>query len=228
MVMRDRRVVIGVASAAVLMLALLSLTFCVARGRHAGGPPGQPAQHGMLQVEMGKQDSKMEPGKPLRCFVGGQFVGEQTLADCAKKNGVAAQSLDVGLDQTGQMAAAQEGQTALTPLPVVTAQAPPPTVAVITPTTQPLTRNPPPPVAEDSSGGQCLRFVGGQWRDAPGGSLQACARSLFDGRCVRPGDALYGRFGSQTLRLVPGRVEIANDNRSFRTLVEQTQDCSLP
>ena len=225
--LHDRRVVIGVASAVVLLLALLSLTFCVARGRHAGGPPGQPAQHGMLQVEMGKQDAKMEPGKPLRCFVGGQFVGEQTLADCAKKNGVAAQSLDVGLDQTGQMAAAQEGQTALTPLPVVTAQAPPPTVAVIAPTAAPAARITPPTSPDDPSG-QCLRFAGGQWRDAQGGSLQGCARALFDGRCVRPGDALYGRFGGQTLRLVPGRVEISNDNRSFRTLVEQGPDCSLP
>lgn len=224
--LHDRRVVIGVVSGGVLLLALLTLTFCVARGRHASGPPGQPVQHGMLQVEMGKQDSKMEPGKPLRCFVNGQFVGEQTLADCAKKNGVAAQSLDVGLDQTGQMAAAPEGQTALTALPVVTAQAPPPTVAVIAPAAPPPVRTA--PAAPEEPSGQCLRFAGGQWRDSSGGSLQACARALFDGRCVRPGDALYGRFGGQTLRLVPGRVEISNDNRIFRTLTEQASDCSLP
>ena len=226
--LHDRRVVIGVASAAVLLLALLTLTFCVARGRHASGPPGAPVQHGMLQVEMGKQDAKMEPGKPLRCFVSGQFVGEQTLADCARKNGVAAQSLDVGLDQTGQIAAAQEGQTALTPLPVVTAQAPPSTVAVIAPSPLATPKAIALPAIAPAQAGQCLRFTGGEWRDAPGGTVQACVHALFDGRCVRPGDGLYGRFGGQTLRLVPGKVEISNDNRSFRTLVEQAPDCSLP
>jgi len=52
---------------------------------------------------------------------------------------------------------------------------------------------------------------------------------LFDGRCVRPGDALYGRSGAQTVRLLPGRVEISPDNRSFRTLlVQDPDDCSLP
>jgi hypothetical protein len=55
-----------------------------------------------------------------------------------------------------------------------------------------------------------------------------CVRVLFDGRCVRPGDALYGRAGSQTVRLLPGRVEISPDNRSFRTLaVQDPDDCSL-
>ena len=72
-------------------------------------------------------------------------------------------------------------------------------------------------------------FVGGEWREAGANvGLQACVHVLYDGRCVRPGDAIYGRFGAQTLRLVPGKVEISNDNHNFRTLVEQAGDCSLP
>lgn len=39
-------------------------------------PPPVAASHGMLQVEMGKGDEKLDPAKPLRCFVNGQFVGQ--------------------------------------------------------------------------------------------------------------------------------------------------------
>ena len=36
----------------------------------------------------------------------GQFVGEFTLAECARRNGVATDALDVGIDETGALAAA--------------------------------------------------------------------------------------------------------------------------
>ena len=49
-------------------------------------------------------------------------------------------------------------------------------------------------------------------------------RLLFEGQCVRPGDANYGRWGDTTLRLVPGRIEQSNDNRRFRT-VERRPSC---
>jgi hypothetical protein len=55
----------------------------------------------------------------------------------------------------------------------------------------------------------------------------SCVQTLFAGRCERPGEATYGRWGAQTLRLVPGRVEVSGDNRTFRTLVEQGSNCSL-
>jgi hypothetical protein len=45
---------------------------------------------------------------------------------------------------------------------------------------------------------------------------------------VRPGDALYGRWGDTTLRLVPRRVEQSADNTRFRTLAEQDRNCQFP
>jgi len=88
----------------------------------------------------------------------------------------------------------------------------------------------PPAPAENAGGGDCMRYSPEGWRSAGAGvSLGQCARTLFDGRCERAGDALYGRWGGNTLRLVPGRVEISPDNRNFRPLVPQNpQDCSLP
>ena len=59
-------------------------------------------------------------------------------------------------------------------------------------------------------------------------ALPICVQILFAGRCEKPGGATYGRFGAQTLRLVAGRVEISDDNRTFRTLAPQAPDCSLP
>ena len=57
--------------------------------------------------------------------MGGSFVGEITLAECAKKNGVATGALDVGVDETGALAAADQlahrpefaGKTIVTLLP---------------------------------------------------------------------------------------------------------------
>lgn len=230
---KDPRVLAAVGSGMVLLFALLLLTFCVASGRHAAPPP-EAVRHGVLQVQVGKQDTKLDPAKPLRCFVGGQFVGELPLIDCAKKNGVAAQNLDVGLDQTGQMAAAQVGgQTALSPPLKVTPTTAPATVAGAAlgpaPAVPSLIRAPPIPTVSTGPVGQCLRFAGGEWRETGASiSLQACVHALYEGRCVHAGDAAYARFGGQTLRLVPGKVEISSDNRNFRTLVEQASDCSLP
>jgi hypothetical protein len=51
---------------------------------------------------------------------------------------------------------------------------------------------------------------------------------LFTGRCESPGSASYGRWNGQTVRLVTGRVEIAPDGATFRTLVEQDASCILP
>ena len=68
----------------------------------------------------------------------------------------------------------------------------------------------------------CWRYAAGQWRKlTPDLPLTACAQTLFAGRCVRQGDAAYGRWGQQTLRLVPGRVETSADNRNFRALMDQ-------
>ena len=78
------------------------------------------------------------------------------------------------------------------------------------------------------AGEVCLRFVEGDWRAVSSStSISACVQALYAGTCVRPGDALYGRFGNTTLRLVPGRVERSDDNTNFRTLVEQDRRCNL-
>jgi hypothetical protein len=59
--------------------------------------------------------------------------------------------------------------------------------------------------------------------------LNDCVQALFAGRCVHPGEADYGRYGETTLRLVPGRVEQANDNLHFHTVVEQRRgNCEIP
>ena len=90
--------------------------------------------------------------------------------------------------------------------------------------------------AGDNGGGgigqvaDCLRFGRAGWRDAGRAvTLNACVHAVFDGRCVGPGEAVFGRWGEETLRLIPGRVGISSDNRDFRPLMPQdAQDCSIP
>jgi hypothetical protein len=224
--LKDSKVLAGLGAAGALLLGVLIASVLAGKAR----APDPGATNGQLQVEMGLDDAKLDPTKPLRCFVNGQFVGMQTLADCAKRNGVAAQALDVGLDPTGELAAAT-GNAQLQPLPDVTAaQAGPP-----------LT---PPPGLSALAGsvnggggsaggpvGECLRYGSNGWNATGSGGvgLSACVQSLFEGRCVKAGEAVYGRWGSQSLRLVEGRVETSNDNRSFRPLVDQDpRDCSIP
>jgi hypothetical protein len=204
------------------LLAGASIAALLVRGRHA---PEQSATApaGALQVQLGEQP-KIDPNRQLRCFVGGQFVGPATLAECAKKNGVAAQALDVGLDQSGALAA---GDKVPTPTP-------PPPVAIAAPALPP---QPPPPGAAAAPTatsaaapiGECLRFGPEGWRAAGGGmTLSACVQALFAGHCAQAGEAFYGRWSSQTIRLVPGRVEASPDNRDFHALAAQGRDCSIP
>src|SRR5438045_3298453 len=98
---QDRRVLIGLGAGAAV-LAGVALAVMLAKG---GAPAGNTSEGNStgrgLQVQMGADEAKLDPNRTLRCFVGGKFVGEARLADCAKKNGVAAQALDVGLDQSG-------------------------------------------------------------------------------------------------------------------------------
>ncbi len=177
-------------------------------------PPG-------LVFNVNDEPAKLDPKKTLRCYVSGTYVGELTLAECAKKNGVAAQALDVGLDDSGNVVAAPTGS--LTPVPGAPAS---------------ISADPALPVGggevvPETGAGQgptaaCLRYSGNQWNTLSDNlSLNQCARLLYDGRCVTPGSAQYGRWGDKTLRLVPKRVEISDDNTNFRTLVDQGQGCSV-
>lgn len=217
----DRRVVIGAGVIIALLLGLAIAIASVKRNRGPVAPP--PASQGGLVVEMGRDDDvKLDPTRSLRCFVNGQFVGMSTLADCAKRNGVATGALDVGIDVTGELAATGEAGTVLTPLPPPVEQQQQPSPAPAPAVTEPASAAPRGPVAV------CWRYADRSWARMSEMSLNACVQALFAGRCERPGGATYGRWGDQTLRLVPGRVEQSPDDRSFRTLVEQGTNCSLP
>lgn len=218
--LQDRRVQLAGGTLAALLLAIILASVMTRPSKPAAAAADAPAAKGALQVDLGHDEARVSQTKPLRCFVNGQYVGDFPVLECAKRNGVAAQALDVGLDPaTGQIAG---GSAPLQPLPAptpVTAPAPSPAAEASIATEGPIATGP----------ADCLRYAEGGWRGAGGvGSLNQCVRILFDNRCVRAGDALYGRYGALTLRLVPGRVEMSADNKTFRTLVTQDEDCRLP
>jgi hypothetical protein len=220
--LKDRRIILA-GGAALALLAGLSIAILLLDGKTKQVEP-PPASHAGLIVETGRaDDTKLDPARPLRCFVGGQFVGETSLAVCAKKNGVATGALDVGVDETGALAAADEAGTVLTPLPPPAVVTPPPSVVATNPVSSPAVAVSTTPLAV------CWRYSGAEWRRLPGEiTLNACAQTLFAGHCERPGGATYGRWGEETLRLVPGRVEASSDNRSFHTAIDQGPNCSIP
>jgi hypothetical protein len=205
------RMALAGALAALVMGGLLA--FALVRGHRGERAAPPPASQGGLVIDpSGAHVGQIDEARPLRCFVEGRLAGELTLAECAKRNGVATEALGVGLDASGAPAAAQAGAAAVTPLP-------PPQAAA----------TPAPSAPAQGLQRACWTYAGGAWRRLPGDtSLNGCVQALFAGRCERPGEALYGRFGEQTLRLVPGRVEISGDNHSFRTLAEQGAGCSIP
>lgn len=215
----DRRLQFVVGGAVLALLAGLVIGRTMMADHDAKKAPPPPASQGGLVIDVGAQDEgKVSASSKLRCFVAGQFVGESTLAECAKRNGVATGALDVGVDGTGALAAAEQAGTVLTPLPPAE--------------TSPFVATPAGPATGTAAGGPpgaCWRYAEGRWNRMPSDvSLNSCAQALFAGRCEKPGGATYGRWSEQTLRLVPGKVEVSTDNKSFRTLVEQGANCSLP
>lgn len=227
-ILKDRRVLYTAVGGVVALMAGLLIGMGLL-SRH-GAAPKAPAEPGSLQVQMGKDDPSLDPKKPLRCFVNGQFVGMVSLPECARKNGVATGSLDVGLDPNGEVAAASD-TSVLQPLPG--APAPPPVQAAATgeAAAPPAPSDAPVAAAASATGATaaCWRYAGDWRRIADDMSLDNCVQALFAGRCERPGGADYGRWNGDTLRLVTGKVERAGDNRSFRTLVKQASgDCSIP
>jgi len=202
------RIGLIVGGAAAALVAGLAGAWSLTHGHSGDTTPPPPASKGGLVIDSTTApDTKVAATKPLRCFVAGQLVGEIPLAECARRNGVATDALDVGVDPTGALAAAQQAGTVLTPLP-------------------PRETAPAEPKVEASGPvGACWRYEGG-WRKLNGDmSLAACTQALYAGRCEKPGQALYGRWAQQTVRLVPGRIEISSDNRTFRTLSEQAGSC---
>ena len=223
MAQAGRRRLLVIAGGAVLVVLLAGSAALLFKARDTANQPPPPAATGGLVVQTGKaDDGKLDPKKSLRCFVAGQFEGVETLADCARKNGVATEALDVGIDQTGALAAADgQGGAALTPLPPTSA-APPVEASPETPTVAlPPARGPV---------GDCLRYANSTWRKVGTAMpLGVCVQTRFSGRCEKVGGASYGRWGDNALRLVPHRVEMSDDNRSFRLVVEQIDDgCVIP
>ncbi len=217
--MRIPRLWLTIGGGLAAVLAAVALGFVILRHERAPTTP-PPASTGGLVVQMGRpDDAKPDPTTPLRCFVNGQFVGMETLADCARKNGVATQALDVGVDSSGGLAAAGQAGSAITPLPPTAAEAAAPDQAGADASIG----------ASRTAQGDCLRYGAGAWRKVGDGlTLSACVSLLYDGRCVKTGEASYGRWMGQTVRLVPHRVEISPDNHSFRPLAEQSDDtCAI-
>lgn len=208
------------AGAGVAVLAAVIAAGLFSRGAKAP-TEAPPAAQGGLTVEVAEAPG-LEPSRELRCFVNGQFVGLATLADCAQRNGVASSALDVGLDSSGNLAAAPTASFAPPPeLP----KAPPVELAPAEPTGEPETRE---PAVAPSSATACLRFTGSDWRLVGDMSQAACVQALYAGTCLRPGEAQYGRWGDVSLRLVPRRVEQSHDNVRFRTLAQQDRQCQFP
>jgi hypothetical protein len=215
--LKDRGIMLALGGAAVALIAGLAIAWALVAQQRGESRPPPPASRGGLVIDSaGTGDVRISPAKPLRCFVSGQSVGDLTLADCAKRNGVSTDALDVGLDQSGALAAGGQAGAAITPLPPAESK----------PVAEPVAEPAPAPIASPQVASAptdaCWRYATGQWRKlTPDLPLAACAQTLFVGRCVRLGDAAYGRWGQQTLRLVPGRVEISADNRGFRPLMDQ-------
>ena len=231
--LRDRRVTIAAGAGGIALLAALGIGIgALVRADHHRPPPVAPkvvdssAPTG-LQVEMGSSDAGLDLTRPLRCFVGGQFVGMLTLKDCAQRNGISPGQLDVGLDNSGEVAAASSSAEVLQPLPSAPtppAALPPPAPAPAAPAVVPETAAGP-----AGNGGACLRYVGDWRKVGEDMSLDACVQALYAGKCARPGSADYGRWDDTTLRLVTGKVERQGSGGGFRTLVRQPAgDCSIP
>lgn len=216
---QDNRLLIAIgAGLAIVSAVVIALIFS---GGKEKDPAPPPAAQGGLTVDVADAP-ELNTTRELRCFVDGQYIGMATLTDCARRNGLATDALDVGIDETGALAAAPTAAFAPPP------SAPP--VAMTEVEQPPLgTQAPVEPSVQPASGAACLRHTGSDWRTVSSSmGLNACVQALYAGTCVRPGEALYGRWGDVTLRLVPRRVEQSPDNTRFRTLAEQDRSCQFP
>ncbi|ESQ84449.1 hypothetical protein AEAC466_08845 [Asticcacaulis sp. AC466] len=221
--MKDQKrwIAIGIGATVAIVIGII-LAMGMSHG-HKDDPKMNDQPTG-LTFKVADPTPTLDSKKPLRCYVSGAYVGDVTLAECAKKNGVAAQQLDVGIDDNGNQVAAPTAS--LVPVPGAPASTPPTAAepdpaqgAEVVPNTQ----------AAAGPTAACLRYSSNSWnRLADNITIGQCAILLYDGRCVSPGQASYGRWGGKTLRLVPKRVEQSDDNATFRPLVDQGQGCSVP
>ena len=215
-----RRWILLAGTAAALMAGAVIAWMLLARGGGASSAP--PASQGGLVVQSGREEAaRLEPGRPLRCFVGGRLVGEITLADCARRNGVASGALDVGLDRGGELAAT--APTAAVPgVPVSGVPDDRPAVA------PPASPQPTPELIAATGVADCAQFADGGWvRIAGATSLAGCVRALFDGQCLADGVVSRGHWADQMLRLAGGRVEASRNGAPYRLVITQGAGCTL-
>ena len=67
-----------------------------------------------------------------------------------------------------------------------------------------------------------VRTVGGRERERTSLTLNACVSALLADRGPPQGEALYGRWGEQQLRVSDGRVTVSgSSDRATRTLVDR-------
>jgi hypothetical protein len=213
---RDRSRLVVAAGMGLALLAGLVIAVAILL-RHGAPVAVADAQTTGLVVETGRaDDARLDPAHPLRCFVDGKSVGELPLRECADKNGVATGALDVGLDSSGSLAAANGPTSDVTPLPPKdeTAAVPADDDTAATPA--------------QAASGVCWRYGAGGWNRLPDEiALGACVQALYSNRCAPPGSVAYGRWGSKTLRLVGGQVQVSDDNRNFRFLSAQAGGCGM-
>ena len=194
--------------AAGLAAALLVMT---ASPRSTAPPPASTG--GLVVTASSLQPNALDPARPLRCFVGGQMIGEMTVADCAQRNGVATDNPDPPVQ-----------------IPAPPPAAPAPIDAAASDQPAPLQQfaQADPSINPTAGVGDCRQFAQPDWVMVGAGmSLQGCVKLLFDGRCMRGPGASYGRWGGQTLRQQAGEVDISPDNRDFRLLVAQAPNCRI-
>lgn len=225
---QNNRLILILGAVAAVVAAVV-IAMLMNRGPAPDTPP--PASKGGLQLEVTEVPT-LEPTRELRCFVDGQFVGLTTLADCARRNGLATDALDVGIDASGELAAAPTASftppPALPPVDLAEVGPPPGSTLQPAPQTTPLPAPSTQPVPVSGPSATCLRHTGNDWTQMSSATdLNTCVQMLFSGTCVRPGEARYGRWGDMTLRLVPRRVEQSGDNVRFRTLAEQDRNCAI-
>jgi hypothetical protein len=229
--LRDRRVIMGLGAAVALVAGLAIAWVFLVRTPASTAPP--PAAGGSLIVVTGRaDDQKLDPKRPLRCFVGGQFVGELPLEVCAQRNGVATGALDVGLDPSGALAATNGTGADLTPLP---APEPPLSQPMTEPNGQGVAGDDgdsndaeaaPPPQSEGGATAACWRYVGADWKSVSQTlTLSGCVQAVFAQRCPPPGQALFARWGEQSLRLQNGQVGISSDSTNFQPLIDAWPAC---
>jgi hypothetical protein len=105
---RSKALALALAGAGLALLAGLAIAWFLTFGHRGETPPPPPAsQAGLVIDSADAAPGRMDTTKPLRCFVAGQPVGELTLAECAKRNGVSTDALDVGVDNSGALTGAE-------------------------------------------------------------------------------------------------------------------------